>query len=98
MKKTQIVLLYFLMATIPLLLCAVAWQSCRYTELKRETVRLENNQEEWVANNRRLIAEIALLSSPDRIEKLARTEMGLTKKRPEEVLQIRITGGDRPSE
>jgi hypothetical protein len=84
------------MATIPLLLGAVAWQSCRYAELEKETVRLDNIQEDWVSNNRRLIAGIALLSSPERIEMLARTEMGLTKKRPEEVLQIRITGGYRP--
>jgi cell division protein FtsL len=98
MKKAQIVLLYFLMVTLPLVFCAVAWQSHRYTELKRETVRLESTQEEWVTNNRRLIARIASLSSPERVEKLALGEMGLVKKGPEEVLQIRITGGYRSSE
>jgi hypothetical protein len=96
MNKARTVLLYFLMATIPLFLGAAAWQSCRYAEMEKETVRLENIQEDWVSNNRRLIAGIALLSSPERIEMLARTGMGLTKKRPEEVLQIRITGGYRP--
>ncbi|GHV17868.1 hypothetical protein FACS189493_6280 [Spirochaetia bacterium] len=86
-------LLYFLALTLPLCLGAVAWQSNRYTELKRETARLEEVQEEWVESNNQLIAGIAVLSSSERIEYIARNELGLTKKRPEEVLQIKIERG-----
>ena len=86
-------LLYFLVLTLPLCLGAVAWQSNRYTELEWETARLEKAQEEWVENNNRLIAGIAVLSSSERIEYIARNELGLTKKRPEEVLQIKIERG-----
>ncbi|MDR2052609.1 MAG: cell division protein FtsL [Treponema sp.] len=98
MGKARIVLLYFLMVTIPLFFGALAWQSCRYAELEKETVNLETVQEDWVAGNRRLIAGIALLSSAERIEGIARDQMGLAKKQPEEVLQIRITGGYRADE
>jgi cell division protein FtsL len=94
MKKTRIALFYFLMGTIPLLFGALAWQSCRYNDLEKETVDLEAVQEDRVAANRRLIAEIALLSSAERIEKKAQ-DQGLVKKKPEEVLQINITGGYR---
>jgi hypothetical protein len=98
MNKARIVLLYFLAATIPLFFGALAWQSCRYAELEKETVNLETVQEDWVAGNRRLIAGIALLSSAERIESIVRDRMGFVKKRPEEVLQIRITGGYGPDE
>lgn len=85
---------YFLVFTIPLFFALSAWQSSRYGDLKRETSRLEALQTEWVESNKRLIAEIARLSSAERIEYAAREVLGLEKKRPEEVLQIRV-GGER---
>jgi cell division protein FtsL len=87
------ILLYVLTLTIPLCLGAAAWQSARYTELTWEIEKLESVQEEWVENNKRLIAGIAVLSSSERIENIARKDLGLVKKQPEEVLQIRIMGG-----
>jgi hypothetical protein len=98
MNKARIVLLYFLAATVPLFFGTLAWQSSRYAELEKETVNLETVQEDWIAGNRRLIAGIALLSSAERIESIVRDQMGLVKKKPEEVLQIRITGGYEPDE
>jgi cell division protein FtsL len=86
-------LLYFVVLTIPGLLGMVAWQSTRYTALEREIARLESAQEEWVESNKRLIAGIAVLSSSERIEHIARTDLGLTRIRPEDVLQIKIEGG-----
>jgi cell division protein FtsL len=83
---------YLLISSIPLLMALSAWQSSRYGDLERELKQLEKTQEEWVENNKRLIAGIAFLSSPDRIEHIARDELGLRKKQPEEVLQISITG------
>jgi cell division protein FtsL len=83
---------YLMVLSIPLLLGLASWQSARYGDLERELGRLEKTQQEWVENNKRLIAGISLLSSPDRIEHIARDELGLEKKRPEEVLLIHITG------
>ena len=81
---------YVFFLSIPCFLGLSAWQTSRYGNLERELSRLEKTQEEWVENNKRLIAGIILLSSPDRIEHIARQELGLQKKRPEEVLQISI--------
>ncbi|GHV61587.1 hypothetical protein AGMMS49587_06110 [Spirochaetia bacterium] len=86
-------LLYFVCLTIPCLLGLVAWQSARYTALERETRRLETAQEQWVESNKRLIAGIAVLSSSERIESIARHDLDLVKIRPEDVLQIKIEGG-----
>jgi cell division protein FtsL len=87
------VLLYAITLTIPLCLGVVAWQSARYAELTWEIEKLESAQEEWVENNKRLIAGIAVLSSSERIENIAKKDLGLVKKLPEEVLQIKIKGG-----
>lgn len=86
-------LLYFLIITMPLLLGLTAWQSSRYTSLRREINRLEATQEDWVESNKRLIAGIAVLTSPERIEKIAKNDLRLRKIRPEDVLQVRIAGG-----
>jgi cell division protein FtsL len=92
------VLLYAAVITIPLLLGLNAWQSNRYVSLRQEIGRLEDAQEKWVESNKRLIAGIAVLSSPKRIEFIAVNELGLSKIRPENVLQIKIEKGGRNSE
>ena len=85
--------LYFVVLSIPLFLGIAAWQSVRYSELDRNVRRLEAVQEDWVENNRKLIAGIAVLSSESRIEQIAVHDLELSKMRPEDVLQVRIEGG-----
>ncbi|MDR2073459.1 MAG: septum formation initiator family protein [Spirochaetaceae bacterium] len=85
-------LFYMTVLSVPFFWGLATWQSSRYGDLEREITKLEKTQEEWVENNKRLLAGIAFLSSPDRIEHIARDELGLTKKQPEEVLQISIDG------
>jgi hypothetical protein len=89
MIKRQL-LLYGAVLLIPLFLGGAAWQSSRYSNLEREIHLLEVAQEEWMESNHRLIAGIAVLSSSGRIEGIARDELGLVKKRPQEVLLIQI--------
>jgi len=83
---------YFMVICVPVFLGLIVWQSARYADLERELVQMEKSQEEWVERNKRLIANITALSSPDRIERIARDQLGLQKKQPEEVLQITIGG------
>ena len=85
-------LLYFIVLSIPFFLGVAAWQSIQYTELERNVRRLEAVQEDWVAANKKQIAGIAVLSSCGRIEQIAVHDLGLTKMRPEDVLQVRIEG------
>ncbi|MDR0400785.1 MAG: septum formation initiator family protein [Treponema sp.] len=83
---------YFVALTLPCMLALVAWQSARYVDLEREIAALEKKQTEWVESNNRLIAVIAMLSSSERIDRIARNQLGLIRIKPEDVLQIRITG------
>jgi cell division protein FtsL len=89
------VVLYAVALTIPLFFALTIWQSNRYTALKQEIKRLEEAQADWVESNKRLIAGIAVLSSPERIEHIAQNELELSKIKPEDVLQIRIEGEGR---
>jgi cell division protein FtsL len=91
----RLVLLYLFTLTLPLFLGVSVWEARRYTELQREVRRLDVTQEEWIESNKRLIAEIALLSSAERIEKIAVEQLRLSKKQPEEILQIRIESNRR---
>ena len=88
-------LFYFFVLTIPIFLGIVAWQSFRYTEIEKNVKRLEAVQKELVENNRKLIADIAVLSSSSRIEQIAVRDLRLSKIRPEYVLQVNIVGGYR---
>ena len=88
------VLLYFFVLTIPVFLGFAAWQSNQYTKLERSVRRLEAVQEECIAGNKKMIANIAVLSSSARIEQVAVHDLGLSRIRPENVLQVRIEGGE----
>jgi cell division protein FtsL len=81
---------YIVVISIPLCLGFNAWQSARYSEVSREIKRMEKVQTEWIESNKRLIAGIAMLSSSERIEQIAQNDLGLVKKTPEEILQIKI--------
>ncbi|MDR2659624.1 MAG: cell division protein FtsL [Spirochaetaceae bacterium] len=84
------IFLYIMALSIPLSFGAAVWQSARYAALKKEMNVLIEQQEEWIDNNKRLITDIAVLSSSARIEEFAKKNLGLAKKDPEEVLQVII--------
>lgn len=64
---------------IPLLLLGYCFQIRRYAELSREISELEIKQERLVEQNKKLVSDISLLSSTDRIEKMAEDELGMHK-------------------
>ena len=82
--------LYFMALSAPLALGLSAWQSTRYAVLKRDVERNNRLQIELIEKNRRLITEIAALSASSRIDKLARDNLGLDTKKPEDVLHLSI--------
>ena len=88
------VLIYFFVLTIPFFLGVAVWQSFRYSELDKGVRHLEAAQEDWVGSNKKLIAGIAVLSSSSRIEQVAVHDLGLSKMKPEDILQVRIEGGE----
>ena len=89
----QYFLLYFVVLTIPLFLGLTVWQSAQYSNLERQTRYLEEDQQKLVEKNKRLIADIAILTSSERVENIAFHDLSLSKIRPENVLQVWIERG-----
>ncbi len=55
------------------------WQGYRFEALKRSVEELEGEQRDWLEQNKKLVAAVAVLSSPERIQHLAEAELGLKK-------------------
>lgn len=91
-KKSLICLLVL---SIPAMLCLYAVQAKKYTELTREVSELERNQEKLIEENKRLVNNISVLSSADRIEKIATEELGMHKAETEDIVRVEMTGEKR---
>ena len=83
---------YVAAALIPLFLVVQAFQSYRYKKLRAENRALENKQVELVEQNRKLISDISVLSSSDRIEKIAEGDLGMHKASTEDIVRVEIKG------
>ena len=70
------------------------WQSYRYESLEREVSAIEREQTRVFEENKRLIAGIALLESPDRIERIARDQLELTGPYTKKPVIISLGGED----
>ena len=70
----------------------MVWQASRFADLSAQAASLELEQENWIAQNRKLEAEIALLSSRERTSTMA-GRLGLKKALPEEKLRILLSPG-----
>lgn len=68
----------------------MVWQSSRFADLSAKARAIESEQENWIAQNRKIEAEIALLSSRERTSAMA-NRLGLKKALPEEKLRILLT-------
>ncbi len=77
---------------IPALLIVNTLQSRRYAELVMETEMIEKKQYEIIESNKRLIASISILASPERIETLARDTLHMQKADPEDIVRVEVTG------
>jgi cell division protein FtsL len=70
------------------------WQGFRYQELEREVEKLELEQKNWLEKNKKVIAALAVLSSPQRVKSLAVAELGLKPLKGQEVIEIELEGGE----
>ncbi|MBQ0050532.1 MAG: cell division protein FtsL [Treponema sp.] len=75
---------------IPILLILDAFQAKKYSRLKKDLEALELKQQELVEKNRKLISDISLLSSSDRIEQIAEGELGMHKAKSEDIVRVEI--------
>ncbi|MCK5005787.1 MAG: cell division protein FtsL [Spirochaetia bacterium] len=69
------------------------WQGYRYQELEREVENLEAGQKDWLEKNKKVIAALAVLSSPGRVEALAVDKLGLKPLKPEDVIKVKLKDG-----
>lgn len=82
-----------LVLAIPLMLSAVVWQSSRYMALQRETSAMELLQGDVIDSNKHLISGISLLSTPERIERVAEEELSMRRALKDEILRIALKKG-----
>ena len=85
-------LILLLVLSVPLMLFLYALQAKQYTELTKEVKALELKQEKLIEENKKLVSDIAILSSPDRIEKIAVEELGMHKAEKEDIVRVEMTG------
>ena len=69
------------------------WQSFRFNQVVITVVELEEEQKRLLELNKRLIAGTAVLSSPGRIDEIAKDELGLEKREPSDIIQVELPGG-----
>jgi hypothetical protein len=90
MKKLVILLMVF---SIPVLLSFEVWQVFRFRHLKEEVLSMEEEQRQWLEENKKILANISLFSSPERIDKLAEETLGLSFLEPERVITVKLPRG-----
>ncbi len=95
MKKNEMIigLVFALLAT--LMLFINVWQSFRYNEVVKTVINLEEEQRKLLEVNKRLTAGTAVLSSPGRVDEIARNNLGLIKAEPSDLIQIELPLKDR---
>jgi len=77
-------------ATIPLFLMAVVVQAIQFQDLQREVAQKERQQFEWVEKNKKVLAGVTVLRSPQRIETLAAGDPGLQTVGAERTVKVRF--------
>lgn len=93
-RSSLIVALVCSLMTAGLLFLNV-WQSFRYNQVVREVIGLEEEQKKLLELNKRLIAGTAVLSSPGRIDEIAKDELGLEKREPTDIIQVELPGSNQ---
>lgn len=88
-------LLSLFVLLIPFMLCVYGIQAKKYSDLTKEITELERSQEKLIEENKKLVNEISLLSSADRIEKIATEELGMHKADTEDIVRVEMTGEKR---
>ena len=75
---------------VPALFALNAVQADRFMKAQDEIKALEQKQVELIEENKRLITDISLLSSGERIGKIAEEELGMRKAESEEIVRVEM--------
>ncbi len=77
-----------IVSSIPVFVFLNVYQTFLYQQLQQSVAVLENQEQTWLENNKRIIAGIAVLASPARIDQIAKTSLHLTQRWLIPVLRI----------
>ncbi len=86
----KIVFYIFVAILIPALLILNAIQAERYMKIEREVRELEKKQIQLVEENKKLLTDISLLSSGQRIGNIAENELGMHEAQTEEIVRVEM--------
>ena len=84
-----------MIASVPAFIFLNIWQVFRYEKLQHSIAVMEEEQQDWLERNKRMIAGIRVLSSPGRIDMLAQQELNLKKPGPGDIIRINIRENSR---
>jgi cell division protein FtsB len=91
----ELILVCIIAAAVPALLILEGIQARRYENLSDEVSRLERKQEALVEDNKKKVTDISLLSSSDRVEKIAENELGMHKADTDDIVRIEMKGSKK---
>jgi cell division protein FtsL len=91
MKKVFIVLMILI---VPLMFFLEIWGVFSNQKIMRDIEQLEKEQDEWLEKNKKLIAAIAVYSSPSRIHQVIKKDLDLEKIDPENIMEIVVTNNE----
>ena len=92
-KKTKFIQNFatiILAISIPGLLALASFETKRYATLEKEVSDLEKKQYELIEENKKLVSEIGMLSSSERIEKIAISEYGMRLAESDEIVRVEV--------
>ena len=84
--------IYLLALSIPFFLVFAMVQSQQYMNIEKEVAELEQVQKDLIESNKALVTDISVLSSSERIEKIAVEQLGMRKATSDEIVRVSIKG------
>jgi cell division protein FtsL len=84
--------IYLLSFSIPFFLVIAMVQSQQYMNIEKEVAELEQVQKDLIESNKALVTDISVLSSSERIEKIAVEQLGMRKATSDEIVRVSIKG------
>jgi len=90
-RELRRLLVYGAAIVVPLLV--YVWQRVEFLSLSYEVEGLKKERQQLQEQNKQLTLERSFLLSPDRIERLARKELGLVDPQPSDVRRVAVIDG-----
>ncbi len=84
------ILVFIAAFSIPVLLLLNGIQAQKYMKLEDDIKSLESKQVALIEENKKLVTDISVLSSSDRIEKIAKNELGMHKAESQDILRVEV--------